>query len=426
MNSQFQEFVQIAKKQSTKLLATKNQFRCDILAVIYQKLKAAKQQILQENLIDQKYAKTLLAQGKINQSVFDRMCLNEQKFAELMNYPRTVSKLEDPIKTVQYHYCIKKDLELKRYSVPLGVLMVIFESRPEVLVQISSLAIKSGNGVLLKGGSEANQTNKILFSIIDQVLETFQLQGLIHLLETRKDIDSLLKEKNIDLIIPRGSKQLVEHIQNNTKTPVMGHADGICHIFVDKSAEEKKAIQVILDSKCQYPAVCNAVETLLLHKNLPEQLMLKIFLALQKNNVELRIEKSLVDFAKRNKVVYQLATEKDWNLEYTDKILSIKQVASLEEAIWHIQNYGSQHTECIITENAENAEQFLWEVDAAGVFHNASTRFADGQVYGLGAEVGVSTNKLHARGPVGLEGLMSYKYILIGKGHTIAKYKKNQ
>lgn len=422
METNFHNLVLLAKKQSSSLITSTAEFRNDILASIVKSLKEHKDAILQANKKDQEFAKELLSKGEISNALFQRMCLNEHKFQELLNYPTTVANLTDPIKQVQYQCKLDEELHLKRYAVPLGVLLVIFESRPEVLIQISALVIKSGNGVLLKGGSEAKHTNQALFSIIDKVLRAYKIQGLVQLIETREQIAKLLQIEGIDLVIPRGSKQLVQYIQNNTKIPVMGHTDGICHTYIDQAANKKKAIEIVIDGKCEYPAACNTIESLLLHQKLEDQFVIKLLQTLQNKGVELRLAKSLAPLAKANNINYQLATEQDWKTEYTDKILSVKQVASVEAAIEHITLYGSQHTETIITEDTKTAEQFLWQVDAAGVFHNASTRFSDGHAYGLGAEVGVSTNKLHARGPVGLEGLMSYKYILEGNGQIKASY----
>lgn len=422
MESTFQALTQLAKKKSLQLTPSSLDFRNSVLHSIVKNIAKNKQDILSANQKDQELAKKQLAEKKIQQALFDRLKLDESKFQELLKYPPTVAKLADPLKKVQYHCILDNGLNLKRYSVPLGLLLVIFESRPEVLVQISSLAIKSGNAVLLKGGSEVQHTNKILFKIINSTLAEYQLQGLIHLLKTRAEVKKLLQEKNIDLIIPRGSNQLVQYIKENTKIPVMGHADGICHTFIDKAANKKKAINIVIDGKCDYPAVCNATETLLLHKELDNHFIIALLQKLQEQKVELRLTENLATLAKKHTIQHKIASEQDWKTEYMDNILSIKEVGSSNEAIAHINHYSSHHTDTIVTEDKEVAQNFLWQVDSAGVFHNASTRFADGYAYGLGAEVGVSTSKLHARGPVGLEGLMGYKYILEGQGQIKASY----
>ena len=354
--------------------------------------------------------------------MYQRLCLDQHKIEQLKRYPRIIRGLSDPIRQRQYSYKIAKGLFLERYSVPIGVLLVIFESRPEVLVQISSLAIKSGNAVLLKGGSESQYTNKALFEIIEEVLKSYQLEGLISLLQTRLEVHNLIRKPGIDLIIPRGSQALVKNIRKNTNVPVLGHADGICHIYVDKKADPQKALSIVVDGKTQYPAVCNATETLLLHQGLKQSFQIEILAKLHSEGVELRLTKNLASLANKNSLPYKLATEQDWYREYNDLIIAVKDVANAQEAISHINHYGSHHTDSIVTEDKEIAKNFLWMVDSAGVYHNVSTRFSDGTVYGFGAEVGVSTNKFHARGPVGLEGLMTYKYILKGKGHTKANY----
>ncbi len=425
MNS-FEAIIQTAQEKSLEICNKKSKYRNQILKDIFLKLEQRRKEIMQANQIDQQLAKSLVKNKKLSLALYQRLCLDEEKIEQLKKYPKTIRKIKDPVKNKQYSRRLAKGLFLERYSVPIGVLLVIFESRPEVLVQVSSLAIKSGNAVLLKGGREAKHTNLILFEIINEVLKSYQLEGLIFLLQTRLEVHSLIQKKGIDLIIPRGSQSLVKNIRKNTNIPVLGHADGICHIYVDKKADAKKAISIVVDGKTQYPAVCNATETLLLHRELAKSLQLKILENLANKGVELRLTKNLVSLAQKNSLPYKLVTEQDWSSEYNDLVIAVKDVASPQEAISHINHYGSQHTDCIVTEDKEVAENFLWMVDSAGVYHNASTRFADGEVYGFGAEVGVSTNKFHARGPVGLEGLMIYKYILKGKGHIKATYKKKK
>ena len=425
MNS-FETTIQIAKEKSLELCSKKLKYRNTILKDIFLKLGQSKEEIIQANQKDRKFAKSLVKNKQLSLALYQRLCLDFSKIDQMRQYPKKIIKLQDPIKKLQYKRKLAQGLFLKRYSVPIGILLVIFESRPEVLVQISSLAIKSGNALLLKGGSEAQYTNRVLFEIINEVLKTHQLEGLISLLTTRLEVHNLIKKKGIDLIIPRGSQSLVRNISKNTNIPVLGHADGICHIYVDQKADPQKALSIVVDGKTQYPAVCNATETLLLHHKLKESLQLKILKALVQKGVELRLTKNFISLAKKNSLPYKLASERDWSSEYNDLVIAVKDVTSPQEAISHINHYGSQHTDCIITEDKEIAENFLWMVDSAGVYHNASTRFADGGVYGFGAEVGVSTNKFHARGPVGLEGLMTYKYILKGNGHIKATYKERK
>jgi glutamate-5-semialdehyde dehydrogenase len=303
------------------------------------------------------------------------------------------------------------------------VIGVIFESRPDALVQISTLCLKSGNAVLLKGGSEAQNTNKVLADTIKSAGEKVGLpKGWLGLMETRADVAEILKmDEYIDLIIPRGSNEFVRHIMDNTNIPVLGHAEGICHVYVDGDADMKMAVNIVIDSKCQYVAVCNAAETLLVDAKIAKQFLPKVQAALEEKKVEiLGCEKT------RSIIKVKAATEKDWSTEYLDYIISIKVVDGADEAIEHINRYSSHHTDAIVTKNKATAERFLDLVDSAGVFWNVSTRFSDGFRYGLGAEVGVSTAKIHARGPVGLEGLVIYKWKLIGSGQIVADYAEGK
>jgi glutamate-5-semialdehyde dehydrogenase len=289
-------------------------------------------------------------------------------------------------------------------------------------VQISALCVKSGNAVLLKGGSEASHSNRVLFGIIrDAAARSGLPSEAMGLLEDREDVKALLgAERYVDLIIPRGSNELVRFVQENTLIPVLGHAEGICHIYIDKDADFRKALEVTIDAKVQYPAVCNALETLLVHRAIARQFMPMLIARLKQLNVEVRCEQgSIAEFGLAGVTV---AEESDWRTEYGDLILSMKVVDSIGEAIEHINRYGSHHTEAIITEDPATYDAFFAEVDSAGVFLNASTRFADGFRYGFGAEVGISTGKMHPRGPVGLDGLVTYKYKLVGSGQTVAEY----
>lgn len=349
---------------------------------------------------------------------YQRLKVNESKLAEIIRGLEAVAALPDPLGKVKLRRLLDEGLELTQITCPLGVLAIIFESRPDAAPQIGSLAIKSGNAVLLKGGREAQRTNKVLVEALRAGLVEAGLPAdTVQLLEGREDVDILLGlDELVDLVIPRGSSTLVRYIQSHTKIPVMGHAEGICHVYIDQDADATKAIQITRDAKVQYPAVCNAAETLLVHEK-ASALLPAIAEGLQQAGVELR-----GDARSQALVPMKAATDEDWDTEYGELILSVKIVDSMEEAVAHIHAHGSGHTEAIITENLETAERFLREVDAAGVYHNASTRFADGYRYGFGAEVGISTGKLHARGPVGLEGLLSTKYLLRGQGQKVADY----
>ncbi len=312
---------------------------------------------------------------------------------------------------------------LERKTVPIGVLGVIFESRPDAVMQISALAIRSANGVILKGGSEANLTNTAIVKALQEGLNESGLdQNAICLLTSRKDSMAMLNlDKYINLIIPRGSNELVKFIQENTRIPVLGHADGICHLFIDIEANLEMALSVALDSKIQYPAACNAIETLLVHKDIAPDFLEKAIPLFDSNDVKLIGDKRSIELGLK----YE-ASEIDWQTEYLDLILSIKIVDDLNDAITHIQKYSSKHTDGIITENLSNANTFMNVVDSAGVFHNCSTRFADGFRYGFGAEVGISTQTLPPRGPVGLEGLVTYKYFLKGNGNIVDDFSSGK
>ncbi|MBE9145577.1 glutamate-5-semialdehyde dehydrogenase [Planktothrix mougeotii] len=388
------------------------------IEAVAQALEAAAPEIIAANEADCRAAE---AEG-IPKPLYNRLKFDGTKLNSTIAGLRDVAKLPDPVGVVQIHRELDQGLTLKRITCPLGVLGVIFEARPEAVIQISALAIKSGNGVILKGGKEAIHSCQALVNAIRQGLsQTAVNPEAVQLLTTREEILELLRlDDYVDLIIPRGSNSFVKFVQDNTRIPVLGHAEGICHVYIDKSADFKKAIAITVDSKIQYPAACNAVETLLVHQEIASQFLLEAVTALQAKNVELRGDAKTLEI-----VNIKPATEEDWSTEYTDLILSIKIVGNLEEAIAHINTYGSGHTDAIVTEDQESANIFLNQVDAAGVFHNCSTRFADGFRYGFGAEVGISTQQMPPRGPVGLEGLVTYKYQIVGDGHIVATYSGN-
>jgi glutamate-5-semialdehyde dehydrogenase len=318
---------------------------------------------------------------------------------------------------------LDKGLVLRRVSCPVGVLGVIFEARPDAVIQIASLAIKSGNGVILKGGREAIESCTTLVKAIKAGLAESEVNpDVVQLLTTRSETTELLKlDRYVDLIIPRGSNEFVKYVQDNTRIPVLGHADGICHLYIDREADFDLAIEIAIDSKTQYPAACNAIETLLIDREIASAFLPLIIAKLQAHQVEIRLDELGQQIVGENSGI-QLATEADWVTEYSDLILAIKVVADFDAAIDHINTYGSRHTDCIVTTNFTTAQTFMNRVDAAGVFHNCSTRFADGFRYGFGAEVGISTQKMPPRGPVGLEGLITYKYQMTGDGHIVATY----
>ncbi|MBD2198831.1 MULTISPECIES: glutamate-5-semialdehyde dehydrogenase [Calothrix] len=407
---------QKTRAAASKLAVLSTEAKNQAIEAIAQALESATDDILKANLADCEVA---TADG-IAKPLYKRLQLDAHKLRDAIAGVRDVGKLADPVGKVQIHREIDTGLILKRISCPLGVLGIIFEARPEAAIQIVSLAIKSGNGVILKGGKEAIRSCEVIVKAIKQGLaDTAVNPDAVQLLTTREETLELLNlDKYVDLIIPRGSNAFVRFVQDNTRIPVLGHADGICHIYIDRAGELEKAVNITVDAKTQYPAACNAIETLLVHADIAGEFLPKIATALQAHHVELRGDERSI------KILHQItnATEQDWETEYSDLILAIKIVDSLEDAIAHINEYGSRHTEAIVTEDLAAAETFLGLVNAAGVYHNCSTRFADGFRYGFGAEVGISTQQMPPRGPVGLEGLITYKYQMTGDGHIVTTY----
>ena len=407
---------QQTRHAASKLAVLSSEAKNQAIEAIAQALELAKDDILQANLADCHAA----TDEGIAKPLYKRLQLDEHKLRDAIAGVRDVGKLEDPIGKVQIHREIDTGLILKRITCSLGVLGIIFEARPEAAIQIVSLAIKSGNGVILKGGKEAIRSCAAIVKAIKQGLsQTAVNPDAVQLLTTREEILELLQlDKYVDLIIPRGSNAFVKFVQDNTRIPVLGHADGICHLYVDQAADIAKAISITVDSKIQYPAACNAIETLLVHSSIAAEFLPQVATALQAQNVELKGDERTLEILPN----LAAAMEIDWQTEYSDLILAIKIVDSLEDAISHISNYGSRHTEAIITEDITAAETFQGLVNAAGVYHNCSTRFADGFRYGFGAEVGISTQQMPPRGPVGLEGLVTYKYQMSGNGHIVKTY----
>lgn len=405
----FEQIAKDAKEASLKIADLSTKVKNQALLKIADAVEANKEKIFEANREDLKSAEELVKSGEITKSTFNRLKLDENKMRDMLKGIRDIASLEDPINKKLLVRELDTDLTLYKVSCPIGVLGIIFEARPDVIAQISSLAIKSANAVILKGGKESINTNKTILSIINNALDKVEgfPKNVIQQVFSRDDVAEMLKcDKYINLIIPRGGNNLVKFIKANTKIPVLGHADGICHIFVDETADIDMAIKVVTDAKTQYPSACNAVETLLIHEKFPKKD--NLLAALQLSEIQL------------------IDNPESWAHEYGDKILAFKTVKNADEAIEHINTYGSGHTDSIITKNIENAEKFMNKVDSAGVYFNASTRFADGFRYGFGAEVGISTNKTHARGPVGLEGLTIYKYKLIGNGQIVGDYASGE
>ena len=413
------EIAKNAKKASIKLGTLDTKTKNKALSKIADMLKKNKKEIFEANKRDLKEAKNYLDNGEITRATYNRLKLDENKFRDMVQGVIDVSKLPDPVNKIIFERELDENLILKKVSCPIGVIGVIFEARPDVISQISSLAIKSGNAVILKGGKEAVNTNKAVFNSILNALDSVKAfpKDAVNQIFSREDVSKMLDmDKYIDLIIPRGGNSLVKFIKEHTKIPVLGHADGICHIYIDESADKKMTENICIDAKTQYPSACNSVETILVNKNYPY--LKSLLITLTNNGVKIWGDKTCRNLCPN----VEPATKEDWRKEYGEKIVSIKTVEDINEAIEHINTFGSHHTDCIITKNKKNAEIFTNFVDSAGVYVNTSTRFADGFRYGFGAEVGISTNKTHARGPVGLEGLTIYKYKLFGNGQIVADY----
>ena len=408
-----------ARQAAWTLAASAPEARNAALEAMAAALEARKEAIFAANEADRAEAE----QSGLSAPLLKRLTFGEEKLTAVIDGLRALVALPDPIGATTLARELTDGLRLYRVTCPIGVIGVIFESRPDALVQIASLALKSGNAVLLKGGREALRTNEALCGALRDAAASVGLPAdFAQLLETREDVAAMLKEDAlIDLIIPRGSNEFVRYIMDNSRIPVLGHADGVCHVYVDSAADVDMAVRVSVDSKAQNVAVCNAMETLLVHRDIAGAFLPKLAPAMAEKGVRL-----LGDEDVRAVIPAEPATEVDWRTEYLDYALSIRVVDSLDAAIDHINRYGSHHTDCIVTADDGAASAFLTRVDSAGVYRNVSTRFADGFVYGFGAEVGIATGKLHARGPMGLEGLTTYKYKLLGDGHLMAEMKSGQ
>ncbi|XGI83836.1 glutamate-5-semialdehyde dehydrogenase [Halorutilales archaeon Cl-col2-1] len=414
--------VEEAEEAALRIARTSDEDRAEALRAIADEIEARTDEILEANAVDVEEAEEMLEKGEYSQVLVDRLKLSETKVEEIAEMVRSVAEQEDPLGETTSARELDEDLDLYEVTVPIGVVGSVFESRPDALPQIASLCLRSGNSVILKGGSEAKESNRVLFDAIRDATENVDADlvpdGWAQLIEAREDVETILgMNDSIDLVMPRGSTEFVEMIQDNTKIPVLGHTEGICHVYVDDEADLDDAVNIAYDSKVQYPAACNAAETLLVHGDVAEEFLPRIAERYEETGVEVR-----GDDATREVIDAEEATDEDWSTEYGDLIISVKVVGSSDEAIDHVNTYGSKHTDSVVTENDETAHDFMTSVDSASVYHNASTRFSDGYRYGLGAEVGISTGKIHARGPVGLDGLTTYKYYIEGDGQIVDDY----
>ena len=416
-----EETARRAKDAALRLTGLSTQVKNRALQGMADLLRDRRADILAANQQDVQRATELVARGALSKPLLDRLKLSGDKVLGMAQGVESVAQLPDPVGQTLSTMELDDGLELRQVSCPIGVIGAIFESRPDAVPQIASLCWKSGNTVILKGGTEAQESNRVLVNLLRRAVAAVapDLMDAVQMIETREDVRALLQlEDHIDLFVPRGSNDFVRYIQDNTRVPVLGHADGICHAYVDQHADVAQAVAVCYDAKVQYPAVCNAIETVLVHRQIAPTFLPLLARAYEQAGVEMR--GCVAARALLPNIVP--ATDVDWDTEYLDLVVSIRLVDDLEAAIAHVNRHGSGHTDAIVTEDRQAAERFLDGVDAATVMHNASTRFADGFRFGKGAEIGISTNKTHARGPVGLEGLVLYKYRLSGRGHVVADY----
>lgn len=405
------EILKDIKKASQSLVSHDSSIRNKVLIQLCKNLKKKQQLIISSNKLDLSSA----IENRLAASLIDRLKIDESVIDSMINGINQIIDQEDLVKSISSSTTREDGLIIQEQLVPIGVILMIFESRPNVVIDSAALSIKSGNAIILKGGKEAYHSNKILGEIVKESLTGLMDTNCVTVLpsDNRDNILELIQQKDyIDLVIPRGGEKLVEFIYDNSKIPVIAHFKGLCHIFVDKDCNQDDAIKIILNSKTQRTGVCNAMETLILHKDLEDSFLDKVLNELKSKGTKVILDK------KFNNADYDIATQDDWNTEYLDNILSIKQVDDLDEAIEHIRVFGSNHSEAILSNNKENIDKFISSIDASCIMVNASTRFNDGSELGLGAELGISTSKLHAYGPMGVKQMMTKRYLLLGAGHT--------
>jgi glutamate-5-semialdehyde dehydrogenase len=410
-----------AESAALELSNVSDEQRRDALRRVAERIEDHEDELLEANARDVEEAEEMLERGEYTQALVDRLKLDEAKVTSIAEMVRGVADQDDPIGKTLSARELDDGMNLYKVSVPIGVVGSVFESRPDALPQIASLCLRSGNAAILKGGSEAEESNRVLFDAVrEATAETDVPDGWVQLVESREDVETILEmDEHVDLLMPRGSTEFVRHVQDNTKIPVLGHTEGVCHVYVDDDADSEMAESVAFDAKVDYPAACNAVETVLVHEDVAGEFVPGIVAKYDEAGVEVRGDEATQELAGD----INEATEEDWRTEYGDLVVSLRIVGSLDEAVDHVNRYGSKHTDSIVTEDEAKARRFMESVDSASVFHNASTRFSDGFRYGLGAEVGISTGKTHARGPVGVEGLTTYKYYIEADGHVVGEYR---
>jgi glutamate-5-semialdehyde dehydrogenase len=399
-------------KEASRVAATLNGgIKRKLLNEMADRLEKYTNEIIEANKKDLEYAK----EANLSDALIDRLLLDEKRIKGMAESLRDIAKLKDPVGRVIDGWKIDNGLEIQKVKIPIGVIGIIYESRPNVTSDAAGLCLMSGNACILKGGKEAFHSNAVIIEILRWVLEKNKLPvDMITLLPdySRSGVEWLIKQdKYVDLIIPRGGEGLIKFVSENAKVPVVKHDKGLCHIYIHKDADLKKGAKIALNAKVQRPGVCNAMETLLVDRKIAGEFLPVIKEMMESEGVELRGCDITLEY-----IDIKPATEEDWHTEYLDKVLSIKVVDNFNDAIEHIEKYGSGHSDAIVTENYKAAEEFLNRVDSACVYVNASTRFTDGGVFGFGAEVGISTNKLHARGPMGIDDLTTYKYKILGDG----------
>ncbi|KAJ5707197.1 gamma-glutamyl phosphate reductase [Penicillium malachiteum] len=423
-----------ASLASRQLAVLSNEARNEALTALHRALDQNRSTILAANARDLEAATRAAESGDLNHSVLKRLDLSRPgKYEDMLEGILSVRDLEDPVGKITLRTLLDEGLTLERVSCPIGVLLIIFEARPEVIANIAALAIKSGNAAILKGGKESMESFVAIANVVSDAIASSSVPvSSIQLVKTRDAVSSLLEQDSlIDLVIPRGSNELVRFVKENTKIPVLGHADGLCSAYIHSDAKLETAVKVIVDAKTDYPAACNALETLLVHEVVLDTIFPAVAKALIAKGVSLRCDEASRNVLGKTLSPDQIAqvqpaTEADYNTEFLDLVLAVKVVpaanSAVETAIAHINAHSSKHTEVVLTESREVANMFMSGIDSAGVYWNASSRFADGMRYGFGTEVGISTNKIHSRGPVGLEGLTIYKYLIRGNGHVAGDY----